>query len=531
MSEEIYNNRVVINQRGATISINNTTDKESIQISQRSGSNILINNLVNSELATNNKQNLTIYDSFETVGNDKTEYVSNDKSERVGRNSYNLKGFNNESEIQAFEDWKKNYEPIAILNSKFKIKRGGYSFPNGESDSLSGTRATNPVIGSSVFTVNNTFRGYNGLPVRSAQTDDVALYSTVPDHGTTRPASYFEIIANQILKSAGRTGSNAPGVLEFGVEVSPATENGLWEANEEAQNISNKILELQDILSPIEKRMGDGGDENNFYKRNKIETVGASFNDFPSVRIDEKGRSQPFEMLVSDVGIFKNHDYVPHVEEIDNASNFPCGQDIKIVGNNYIRNVGSGGISLKTTGSFELGGSTLKTGFKKINLNASHGIHIGSENGIELQSLKTIVLRTNRQVYVECSLGVKNNVIIGGGLAVEGEAYLQHITAPLEVQQTQDTTVLGKFATNSDRSLFIGECEIGGEYYPVYASSRDNLIANYPHSHHFNNAAMTLTRSNADVRKIAQFNGINAHNNIAQASPQLHEKKLAVFME
>jgi hypothetical protein len=74
--------------------------------------------------------------------------------------------------------------------------------------------------------------------------------------------------------------------------------------------------------------------------------VGAVINDYPSTRIDPEGRSQPLEMLVSNIGIFKNHDAVPHVEEVDNSSMFPCGNDIKIVGNQYKRTVGSGGILL-----------------------------------------------------------------------------------------------------------------------------------------------------------------------------------------
>lgn len=414
------------------------------------------------------------------------------------------------------------------MNSEFKMKRGGFSIPNGTSTALEGNRKNNPVIGQKVYTVENKFTGYTKVAIRDSDTDDVAFYNNVPDRTKTKPASERKITEKDITKSAGKTGSNAPGVIEFGAAKSAATEDSIWSANESAQKIDEAILKLQDQLTPIELQMGNGGDEILFTKRNKFETVGAVFNDYPSIRIDEKGRSQPFEMLVSDTGIYKNHDYVPHLEEVDNSSNFPCGEDSKIIGNRYIRNVGSGGISMKTTGAMELGGSSLKTGFKKINMNASHGIHIGSENGIELQSLKTIVLRTNRQVYVESSLGVKNNVIIGGGLAVEGETYIQHITAPLEVQQTQDTILAGKFATDTDRTLWIGECLIGGVYYPVYAKSFDNLIVNYPHSHHFNNIPLTLTSANSDVRKLAQANGINSHNNISQATTQLHERKLAV---
>lgn len=525
---KIYRNRAIINQRGASIVIDNTTDQENIQISQRSGSNILSNNLINSELATNNKQSLIIGDTFETIKGDSTNFVGGTNTNRIVGSSYEFKGFENNSQIKSLEQWKDVVQPLAKLNAKFKIKRGGITYPNGENTDPSGTRQDNPVIGSKVFVVENKFNGYSGVPVRLSGQDDVTSYSKVPDYGKTKPASDKDVTEEDILKAAGSSGSNAPGVLEFGPKKSAATENGEWDADDEAQKINEKILEVQDQLTELEKEMGDGGDENLIVKRNKIETIGLIFNDFPSVRIDEKGRSQPFEMVVGKTGTFKNHDYIPHVEEVDNSSNFPCGQDTKIVGNSLNRIVGSGGISLKTTGAFEIGGVTLKTGFKKINLNASHGVHIGSESGIELQSLKTIILRTNRQVYVESSLGVKNNLIVGGGLSVEGQTYLHGITAPLEVQQTENTLVAGKFATDTDRTLPIGECLIGGQYYPVYAIANDNLLVTYPHSHHFNNVPLQLMESNEDVRKEAQNNGINIHNSVAQARPVVHEKKVAL---
>ncbi len=84
----IYRNKVVINQRGASIDINNTTDQEAIQISQRSGSNLLINNLVNSELATNNKQVNVVGDNFSTVGGESTEFERKNKSLREWETYY-----------------------------------------------------------------------------------------------------------------------------------------------------------------------------------------------------------------------------------------------------------------------------------------------------------------------------------------------------------------------------------------------------------------------------------------------------------
>lgn len=523
----IYRNRTIINQRGASIDIDNTTNIEKIQLSHRSGSNININSNVTSELATNNKQTTVVHDEFETVGNDKTEYVAKNDTKRVGENTYELKGFINQEQIDAHDTWKELFRPIANLNSQFKIQRGGVSFPAGSTTNVSGTRATNPVVGSKVYTVENKFNGYSGVPTRYSNADQVSTYVKVPDHGKTKAAAERSITVADINKSAGIGGSQAPGVLEFGANVSAATEGGTWSANNPAQQINNAMIDVQDELNSIEQQMGNGGDEILLVKRNKMETVGVVFNDYPSVRIDEKGRSQPLEMLVADSGTFKNHDYIPHVEEIDNGAVFPCGEETKVIGNKYNLLVGSGGINFKSTGVMELGGSTLKTGFKKINLNASHGIHIGSEASVELQSIKTITFRTNRQVFVDGAFGIKNNLIVGGGSYVEGETYVQHITAPLEVQQTEDTTLLGKFATDSDRTLFIAECKIGGNWYPVFAKASDDLIINYPHSHHFNNIPLRLCEANTDVRKLAEAENINKHNTKTQSLAQNHEKKLA----
>lgn len=530
----VYKNRFILNQRGGAIDIDNTTEQEKVKISHRSGSNISMTNVVNSELATNNKQATVVHDSFETVGNDKQTYVGKNHTLRTGGTSYELKGFIDQSQLNAMKSWKDLYKDfVAKINSQFKINRGGNSYPNGEATSQSGTRADNPVLGSIVFNVQNKFQGYTGVPLRRSDQDDVATYAKVPDHGTTQGASGKAITVADIEQAAGSAGSQAPGVMEFGPTKSAATELGSWSINSPAVNLTDPLLDLQepkvdDLLNAIEQKMGDGGDEILFVKRHKNEQVGGIFNDYPSIRIDEKGRSQPFEVLVSKTGSLKNHDYVPLIEEIDNSSNFPAGNDDSVVGNRFSKTVGSGGISLKTTGAMELGGMTLKCGFKRVNMNASHGVQIASESFVEIQSLKTIMLRTNRQVYIEGGLGVTGNAIIAGGAYIEGEIYCHHITAPIEVQQTENTTLFGQFSTESARTLLIGECLIGDAYFPVYALPTKNLIVNYPHSHHFNNIPLRLGQSNEDVRQFAADERINVHNSQAIALAQNHEHKLAL---
>jgi hypothetical protein len=523
-----YKNRTVINQRGGSIDIDNSTEKEKIQISHRSGSNLNFTNIVTSELASNNKQLIVINDNFKTVGGTESEYTVKDKIERVGENSYSFKGTYGDSEIESFKSWKNAYKTIANANSVFKINRGGSSFPNGPTTPTTGTRASNPTLNQTIVPVENNFNGYVKTPIRTSSVDEVVAYVPIPNR-STNPATPKNVTTSDIDRAAGGSGSSAPGVLEFGSSKSAATEGGTWTPNSQSENLGESIKKVQeDILNNIESTMGNGGDDISFVKRNKSDTVGAIFNDYPSIRIDTKGRSQPIEIVVSASGAFKNHDYIPIVEDIDNSSTFPCGNENKTVGNKYNLNVGSGGINLKTTGSIELGGSNLKMGFQKANISATHGIHLHSESVVELVSLKSISLRTNRQVYIESSLGVKNNTIIGGGLYTEGEVYLHHITAPIEIQQTLDTTLYGRFNCVAPRTLPIGEVfdpEWG--WLTVYALANDNLIVNYPHSHHFPNLPLRLTNSNSDVRKFASNERINTHGAISTALAQKHERRTA----
>lgn len=519
-----YKNRMIINQRGGSINIDNSTDSEKIHLSQRSGSNINLSNVVNSELASNNKQINVLNDDFKTVGKNSSEFVVKDKIERVGENSYNLKGFIDEAQLQAFQAWKEKVKPIAVKNSQFKISRGGFGYPNGGETPLAGSRDSNPVLKTKLTTVENKFSGYVLTPIRQFSSDQVVDYVPVQTR-VGSPASEKTLTPEIINKSAGSMGSSADGVLEFGAEKSASTENGSWSSNSNVQNLKDDIVNLQDELTPIEQSMGNGGDDISFIKKNKFETIGAIFNDYPSIRVDEQGRSHPFEVIVGDVGAFKNHDYMPVVEDVDNSSFFPCGEESKTVGNRYSLNVGSGGINLKSTGCVEMGGSNFKGGFKKCNISATYGVHLMSENIIELASLKSITLRTNRQVFIESSLGVKNNVVISGGSYTEGEVYLQHVTAPVEIQQTEDTQLYGKFNINQSRVLPIGEVLIGGSWEIVYALNADNLIATYPHSHHFKNIPLRLCESNSDVRKFAQDENINSHGTISPSLAQRHERK------
>ena len=534
-AEQDYRNKFVWSQRGATVGINNSTDREEYNVSHFSGSNVKINNMVNSELATNNKQVKVNNDSFETVLNDKSVFAGKDYIQRVVENAYTYKGFNNNDEIEAAEEWKELYRPIAEKNSQFDILRGGKSYPNGVDTPQSGGRAPNSTINQEHYVINDEFPGYGPIPIVNASQDDVTGY--VPVQPIVNPGVLFGVnptIADIDTGSGpGGYASNADGVIKYGPGQNAATEEGEWAVNPEKENIPEDLLAFQEEVNPIEQRMGNGGDEQVFTYRDKIEVVGASVNDYPSVRIDPEGRSQPSEVNVGIDTSYVNVDSVPHVEEIDNSSAFPVGNYTLNVGNKYDVLVGSGGMQLKTSGPVEIGGTSLKVSAHKINLQSAAGVNISSENIVELQSAKTIALRSNRQILIEPGLGVKNNTIVGGSTYTEGETYLHHITAPAEVQQTEETIVFSKLlkglkfkATIKGFSqledLFTGSTEVT---ITLKDDSNEDHIEAAPHSHHFKNLPLRLTDGNVSLREIAQGEGININGYQAAAQPIVHEYK------
>ena len=531
-AEQEYRNKSVNNQRGGSIEVNNTTDKEAIKLTQYSGSNIKIENLVTSELATNNKQVKVNNDSFETVLNNRAVWAGKDSINRVVENTYDLKGFSTEDEIAAAEEWKEEYRSIAEKNSEFEILRGGQGYPNGATTQLDGERLEpNPTMNQKRGVIADVAPVLGRPAIRSSIIDEVTDYAPVdvieilPETGLLYEKAPS---ADDIESGSGdgllyeRPASESVGVTEYGPDESAATEGGFWLPNPTHQQLPQDIINTQSKLTPIEQRMGNGGDVQDYTYRNKVEVVGATVNDYPSIRVDPEGRSHPAEVAVGIETTYVNVDTVPHIEEVNNDANFPVGNHTLSVGNKYNVMVGSGGVEIKTSGAVEIGGTTFKVSANKINIQSSGGVNVSSENIVELQSAKNIALRSGRQILIEPGLGVRDNVIIGGATYTEGETYLHHVTAPVEIQQTEQTQVYGKLKTGMTfGASFAG---FSGTLTLTTDSSPDGVECE-PHSHHFKNLPLRLTDSSNSVREIAQGEGINVSDVSTPARGAVHELK------
>ena len=515
--QDLYKNKAVLNQRAGSVEFDNSTGKETIAITSYHGSNIKVGPQVTSEYAKENKQLLVVNDSFETVRNDKHVSVDGNYIEKVVGSKVQEHGFKNEDQVQAIADWKEAYTPIAERNSQFTVLRGGESYPNGVATPKSGSNSDNPSKSQEVYlNVDGGFPRSSRISEVKSSNDEVTSYTTIP-----RQPSQF-VVSN-------------PGTRDFGSDRNPATERGQFSKNPEKENLGENINKLQDQkLTDLETKAfasgpSVGGDEQKTIFRNKNEVVGITFNSYPSIRFDDQGRAQPGKVEVGKgSGAYVKMESIPHVEEVDN-SRFPVGTSTLTVGNQYNVVVGSGGISIKTTGSMEIGATSYKVSSHKISLNASKGVHLNSENIVELQSAKNISLRSNKQVYVEPGLGVKNNLVVGGGTYMQGETYLHHVTAPAEVQQTYETILFSKLLKGLKFKAKMSNGSVGLRSWrgdvTLETDSNDDKVEAYPHSHHFNNLPLRLTPSGSTVREIANSENINVDGLTVAAQPIVHAKK------
>jgi hypothetical protein len=216
------------------------------------------------------------------------------------------------------------------------------------------------------------------------------------------------------------------------------------------------------------------------------------------------------EMLICSETAFASQKPSPLVERVANDGKYPCGNYTLTICNGFYCTAGSGGIGLHTTGTFDIAGSqVVVSGSNEIIVSSSGDVKIASGGRFNVTAdVITLSQTQNKQVGIDCSLGVKNNVIIGGGMYVEGELYVNHVTAPAEIQVTELIEVYGR--PDNIIPKVIGWTYVGVAWLPVYScvpasglfNDPDSIIT-VPHSHNFRNLPLNLVDNNTSLRRSA----------------------------
>lgn len=516
---EAYRNKYVINQKGGTLEFVNSDLNEKIRLTHYSGSFKEMNNQSTIELASKNNQKLTLNDSYDTVRGFKNEYTGKNLDEIVYRDKYKKVGSLN---AEYFERWRDVVAGIQEFKQLFEIKRTNNNSVKNEDgvtvlkrNSLlqerSGNFASFPVTDGSIK--------YGAL----TNTNSLPSYSMIADNNSDGPQDWSE------SQKAGPVNSNpAAGSwpTESGREWGPggtgksiSTQEGTWDIEENKDKLKEIIEASLPELTEIENELGVGGSEIIQITKHKMETIGMLMNDFGSIRLDDIGKLVNNEILVDSNAVYMNKSDSPLVEYV-HVQDLPGGDYTLNVCNRFNVMVGAGGLNLKSYGATNITGTITNMVGEQVNIASENEVNIDAGTINISADILRLRNKRQRQILIENSLGVNNNVIIGGGLHVEGETYLQHVTAPVEYQKTEPTIAYSKLKSGLSFSALINGNPASVE---LTSDSNDNLVAGYEHSHVFPNLPLTLLASNQAVRSAASV--LNNGSVRSNAEPQHNEGK------
>lgn len=521
---ETYRNKFLINQKGGTLEFVNTDRREAVNITHYSGSFLSFTNPTAIFLATANEQRLILGDKFETIRGSNNFYADGDSDITIRGDLHKKLGALNYTSTQK---WKDIVQSFADIKQRFEIQRVSQkTLFNSIQQSKSGSYGPCPVCsgGKKIRTESNSPFSNVSVSIVTSNLNEVAQYTNVSAKGRQPPGS------PQSLAIPSRSECPACG----GSGKSPSSMNGNWTQDPVKQQlnklISNKIVEL----SKYEAEIGLGGHEIIDISKHKFETIGLAMNDFGSIRVDIAGKMFNSEVLIATQGVFENQTPSPLIEYV-HVDDLPGGNYTLNVCNRYTVQVGAGGITLKSFGPVQIGGTIVNIAGEQVNISSSNEINIDGGKRLTLTAdILVLKQRQLKQVLIDSNLGVSTNLVVGGGAHIEGELSVNHITAPVEIQETEQTIVYGSTAApNSNVQKIIGYvfADQGGDvpaWRPVYNISGlgqrpdEDSIAMAAHSHHFRNLPLTLVASNDDLRNNAKANN-STNRNVAK--PQDNAKK------
>lgn len=505
---ETYRNKFVINQKGGALEFINTDNREILRMTHYSGSFKEFNNYTTTELATNNDQKLVLADQFLTVRGHRNEYVDENYDLIVRGDCYRKIGNFNK---QKFQEWHDAVQGIADIKQLFERKRATYTDTGSiafqrqsPAQTQSGTFAACPLCSSTdrqfYWDITDLPLTLLSTPTIDSSNSNVYLSQYCSPNGDfvsmfnfqqppVNPINFLD--SNDVCPVCGGTG------------LSPSTQDGTWDLEDKTSKVTEKVRQQIASLAAIEKDMGLGGSEINHITKHKVETIGLVMNDFPSIRIDEVGKINNSEVIVKPAGVVTSMAASPMIEYV-HVDDLPGGTYTLNVCNRCNIQVGAGGLRMKSYGPVEVGGTITNITGEQVNLVSDNEINILSDKRLTITAeMLTLRQKNYKQVLVDSNLGVTQNVVIGGGLHVEGELTVNHITAPVEIQETEQTKLYAKPVAGK----IIGYVGSGGDDYGngavVYGTGADeNSVLCYDHSHQFKNVPLHLMNANEDVRKV-----------------------------
>jgi hypothetical protein len=387
-------------------------------------------------------------------------------------------------EASLYEKWKELWTPIADVKQLFDTQRtfgvqgelgaaGTFIKLNGSGQTQSGAPALCPVCSSNIrldFSVNNSFDppGFKKTtkPATATPEDgDCTASYTISDEGIGyqvtyqdgRPAvgpagssflmkndgTYTDQFGNVLVQPPGEIGGipcpSCNNILGGGSITSipgfsKSSFGGVWLPEPQKLLLPAQIATVMPDLAKLEAQMGMGGSEIVEITKHKIETIGMVMNDFGAVRVDPQGKMEPGYVLPTDYSTIVVNTPTPLVEQV-HVDDLPGGTYTLNVCNRYSILVGAGGVNLKSYGVINISGAMANIAGEQVNIGSANEVNIdGGKRTSIVGDVVSIRQRNGEQVIIDSGLGINGNVIIRGGLYVEGDCGLQSLTMVTQKQ-------------------------------------------------------------------------------------------------
>ena len=190
------------------------------------------------------------------------------------------------------------------------------------------------------------------------------------------------------------------------------------------------------------KTKGDSGNDIKQVIGNSLTMIGAdNVNLLPSFRVDPNGYTKINIDTSTTQGMMNIPSVSPQYQAVDNASDHHTGNYTLVAFNKIVFESAAGGINFSTPGNINFLGASL------ISFAPSECVSVFTKN-VRMVGLEEIILDgidlnvKNRNIQFMNTVKMDKNLLVNGGVLINGELYVSHITGPINGYPTSTRAAL-----------------------------------------------------------------------------------------
>jgi hypothetical protein len=506
-----------MNYKGGSISFNGTDNEESLSISHDSGSYTQFTNSGKQSLVITQDNNLIKGSQYTTVennhnfscGNSSNVKISGDLDIQIGTANY-----------AAAQQWKDAAAKIHAVKSLPETQNSsGDSFFSSPLAKKSGENPPCPAC--SQGRKYKTLTGGNGSDDNKQKIDEGQL--SFKDSLIKNIMSFLGIKTE--LKVDDSKEEQFPKTADCkvcgGSGKSPSTMGGDFPKETRKDEIGNMYLKSAKDFSDASNAMGNGGSVKLNVSKDFFLSVGCASNDLDSIKVNKEGSAHDIGLkLDGEKGVYPSQ-VVGSVVEMNHVDKFPGGQFTIDAHNGICLQGGSGGMEFASTGITSIYGTIAQLTGEQVIVSSKSGLSVSTEDILTLKA-PNIAISADNQTFFKGNVAIDSNIVCRGGAMIQGEMFVQHVTAPMSIQETEHQSELYgtsyPFEPRVVSYLKVGQrmlVNISGLGnvimtvlpfpVPTYSTdlgqtADDGCVFTYPHNHLFRNLPLSLTTTYEAMR-------------------------------